>query len=139
MIAIADTSFVIGLANGADPKHKACEQVKRRMNMIIMPQSVLAEVGYMFTRELGSRALANFLRRLDETKYRIEALSSQDIYRTAELLDQYADTRVDFVDASIAAVAERMGITHILTLDQRDFQIIHPKHISHFELLPTPS
>jgi predicted nucleic acid-binding protein len=44
---------------------------------------------------------------------------------------------VDFVDATIAAVAERLNITRILTLDQRDFQIIRPKHSDYFEILPS--
>jgi hypothetical protein len=29
-----------------------------------------------------------------------------------------------------------MEITHILTLDRRDFQIARPKHTPHFEILP---
>jgi hypothetical protein len=40
------------------------------------------------------------------------------------------------VDASITAVAERLDITRILTLDQRDFRIIRPRHCDYFELLP---
>jgi len=33
-----------------------------------------------------------------------------------------------FVDATIAAVAERLQIARILSLDQRDFRIIRPRH-----------
>ena len=56
--------------------------------------------------------------------------------RAADILEKYADSRIDFVDASVAAVAERMRISHILTLDRRDFQILRPTHVDHFELLP---
>ncbi|MBI5670134.1 MAG: hypothetical protein HZC41_19230 [Chloroflexi bacterium] len=56
--------------------------------------------------------------------------------RTADLLDQYADSRVDFVDASIAAVAERLNLTRVLTLDQRDFGILRPRHVTRLEALP---
>ncbi len=73
---------------------------------------------------------------LPESKYRIEALTLEDIRRTADILDQYADSRVDFVDATIVAVAERLRITRILTLDQRDFHIVRPTHAPHFELMP---
>jgi predicted nucleic acid-binding protein len=34
------------------------------------------------------------------------------------------------------AVAERYEITRILTLDRRDFEIVRPAHIAHFEILP---
>ncbi|MDJ1182374.1 hypothetical protein PMH09_04135 [Roseofilum sp. BLCC_M143] len=44
--------------------------------------------------------------------------------------------RLDFVDASIAAVAERINVTRILTLDRRDFTILRPRHCDYFEILP---
>jgi uncharacterized protein len=73
---------------------------------------------------------------LPKSKYRIEPLLPEDFARTAEILLKYADSRVDFVDATIAAVAERKQITHVLTLDQRDFQLLRPKHVDRFEVLP---
>jgi uncharacterized protein len=51
-------------------------------------------------------------------------------------LAKYADSRIDFVDASVMAVAERYGITKILTLDRRDFRLLRPQHCQAFELLP---
>lgn len=134
--SVADTNFVVALANKADKWHTACNKVKRAEDTIALPQSVLAEVGYMFNRELGNRAMAAFLRGLNETKYRIVPLETEDFARTAEILEQYADSRIDFVDATIVAVAERLRITRILTLDQRDFHIVRPKHAPHFEILP---
>jgi len=134
--SIADTSFVVALGNKADKWNPACDRVRRAEDTIALPQSVLAEVGYMFTRELGNRAMAEFLRRLNETKYRVVPLEMEDFARTADILDQYADSRIDFVDATIVAVAERLRVTRILTLDQRDFHIVRPKHTPHFELLP---
>lgn len=134
--AVADTSFIVALGNRAEGTHEARKAVKRLQDTIAVPQSVLAEVGYMLTRKLGNRGMAEFLRRLPEMKYRVIALTEEDLMRTAEILDKYADSRVDFVDATIAAVAERLNITRILTLDQRDFQILRPKHAEQFEILP---
>jgi predicted nucleic acid-binding protein len=34
------------------------------------------------------------------------------------------------------AVAERLNIGRVLTLDRRDFQIMRPRHRDFFELLP---
>jgi predicted nucleic acid-binding protein len=56
--------------------------------------------------------------------------------RSAELLKQYADAKLDFIDALIAAMAERLNIRRLLTLDRRDFQLIRPRHCAGFELLP---
>jgi predicted nucleic acid-binding protein len=137
MIVIADTSFVVSAINQADDKYQTCQSIYRQQrDFIYLPQSTLAETAYMLGRSIGNRGVATFLFRLPQTKYRIVALTDEDLYRTAELLRQYADSRVDFVDATIIAVAERTKIARILTLDQRDFHIIRPRHAAHFELLP---
>jgi predicted nucleic acid-binding protein len=41
-----------------------------------------------------------------------------------------------FVDAIIVAIAERLNITRVLTLDVRDFRMFSPRHCAAFELLP---
>lgn len=61
---------------------------------------------------------------------------AQDYQRAAELIRQYADAQLDFVDAIIVAIAERLDITRILTLDQRDFRLVRPRHCATFEILP---
>jgi predicted nucleic acid-binding protein len=136
MNAIADTSFVIALESQADQNRKRCLPVFENARFIYLPLSTLNEVCYLLTRLDGNRAVVSFLRRLPRMKYRLVQLEPQDLARTADILDQYADSRIDFVDATIDAVAERLRVTRILTLDQRDFHIIRPKHAPHFELLP---
>jgi predicted nucleic acid-binding protein len=105
---------------------------------IYLPQSTLAEVGYLLTREGGNRLAAGFLARLPDSKFQVVALEAEDFRRTAQILEQYADSRIDFVDATIIAVAERLGVTRVLTIDQRDFRLIRPRHAPHFEILPEP-
>lgn len=53
-----------------------------------------------------------------------------------EILEQYADSQLDFTDAAIVAIAERLAITRVYTLDRRDFSIVRPIHCDYFELLP---
>jgi hypothetical protein len=40
------------------------------------------------------------------------------------------------VDASAIALAERLGITAVATLDHRHFGTVRPSHVDAFELLP---
>jgi predicted nucleic acid-binding protein len=134
--SVADTSFVVALALVTEEAHQACIAVYKRQGIIYVPQTTLAEVMYLITREAGNTAAANFILNLPETKYRIEPLMPEDIQRSGEIVRQYADSRVDFVDATIMAVAERRKITEILTLDNRDFRIVRPKHHTHFTILP---
>jgi len=73
---------------------------------------------------------------LARTKYRLIAIELGDVSRSAELLQQYADARIDFVDTTVIAVAERLGAGTILTTDRRDFEIVRPKKVRSFELFP---
>ena len=56
--------------------------------------------------------------------------------RTSELLLRYADTRVDFVDVTVAVIAGRLDITQVLTIDQRDFRIMQLRHCDHLAVFP---
>jgi predicted nucleic acid-binding protein len=49
-------------------------------------------------------------------------LATADWQRIVELIEVYADLRLDVVDASTMAAAERLGQTTIATLDQRELQ-----------------
>lgn len=136
MIAVADTGFVLAVALPTDERHTQCLAAYRQHRVIYLPQSTLAEVAYLITRTGGNAATAYFLHGLPRTKYQLVPLEVADITRTAQLLLQYADARIDFVDMTIAVVAERFNITRILTVDQRDFRLLRPKHCPYFELLP---
>lgn len=136
MNVIADSSFVIAVTVATDANHQRCLAVWRQQNIIYLPQSTLAEVMYLITKAVENRAAARFLIGLPKSKYRLVSLEDTDLARTADILIKYADSRVDFVDASIIAVAERLNIPRILTLDQRDFALVRPLHTERFDLLP---
>ncbi len=54
----------------------------------------------------------------------------------AQLIEIYADLGLGLVDASIVAVAERLNLTEIATMNRRDFAVVRPAHCNAFELLP---
>ena len=59
-----------------------------------------------------------------------------DYERMAELVEVYADFPLGTTDAAVVAVAERLGITEIATLDRRHFHAVRPRHAGGFTLLP---
>jgi predicted nucleic acid-binding protein len=63
-------------------------------------------------------------------------LRPSDWTRTADLVRTYADLPLGVVDASVMAIAERLGSTRIATLDHRHFSVVRPAHATAFELLP---
>lgn len=93
-------------------------------------------MAYLLARDIHDEAAADFVASLAATELTLETPRQEDYSRSAEILRQYSDAKVDFVDTMIVAMAERLNITRVLTLDRRDFQLIRPKHCSAFEILP---
>lgn len=54
----------------------------------------------------------------------------------AELVTEYADLGLGTTDASVIAIAERLGVSEVATLDHRHFTVVRPRHTRAFTLLP---
>ena len=134
--AVGDTGFVVALVNKSDQKHSEVTKIYQQVRKILLPQSVLAEVGYLIGREAGINPVITFLKGFKYSRFELVALTEDDLLKTAEILEQYKDSRIDFVDATIMVIAARFQLETILTLDQRDFRLFRPKHCNSFIILP---
>lgn len=97
---------------------------------------MLVEVTYLIQARMGHFSMRRFIQEMKQSPLQFEHVAKTDIPRIHSLFDQYSNLELDFVDASIVAISERLNATRILTVDRRDFTIIRPKHCDHFELLP---
>lgn len=61
---------------------------------------------------------------------------AEDGSRMAELVNQYDDLPLGTTDASVIALAERLGIREVATLDRRHFTVVRPRHVEALSLLP---
>lgn len=137
MTALLDTSFLLAMTNTKDRNHhRVLNTAEHIDDQLVLPVTVLPEVSYLIGSRLGHKAMRQFLQRVVVSDISLETLTITDLKRVAEILEEYADSRLDFVDATIVAVGERLNITRVLTLDRRDFSIIRPLHCSYFEILP---
>jgi uncharacterized protein len=137
MTVIADTSFVYGLLDREDKNHSRCRAYYLHINeRVLIPAVALTEVAYHLHALGGNKAVARGFRELQSEVFSIVDLNSVDYSRALVILEKYHDTRIDFVDACIMALAERLQLKRILTFDHRDFGIFRPEHIERFELLP---
>lgn len=84
---------------------------------------------------LGPHAEAAFLTMI-VNNVDVADLTSSDYRRCIELIDTYSDLGLGLVDASIVAVAERLTITTVATLNQRDFRVVRPVHRDTLDLVP---
>ena len=109
---------------------------ERSTEEILLPDVVLPEVTYLLQSRIGIRAELAFVQAVAAGEFVLEPLQSDDVVRAAELMAIYSDAPLGFVDAAIAAIAERLGVVSVLTTDRRHFSLIRPTHVSAFLLLP---
>ncbi|MFN0084801.1 MAG: type II toxin-antitoxin system VapC family toxin [Blastocatellia bacterium] len=134
---LLDTGFLYATLNRTEPRHSITLDIIRRIRgEIYLPVPAITETAYLLKRDLGGEAAAAFITSLATTSLILESPGLTDYQRAAELMRQYADADLDFVDAVIVAISERLEITRILTLDLRDFRLIRPCHCEAFELFP---
>ena len=137
MISILDAGFLYGLVDKSDAHNTAVVRaMSHYRGRIILPVPAITETAYLVKRNLGLEPLARFLESLSEVDYEFETPIADDFSRSAEILRKYNDANIDFVDACIVAMAERLNITKILTVDRRHFSIFKPRHCDSFEILP---
>ncbi len=138
MTAIVDTSFLVSLINPREQHHQACVAVARQLHeRLVIPQVVLPEACYLVDKYVGHPAMRAMVRQLTLPQWNLEPLQEGDLARVAAVLDQYHDQSLDFADACIVAIAERLHVQRVLTLDRRHFTLIRPQHGVAFEILPT--
>jgi predicted nucleic acid-binding protein len=136
MSSLLDTGFLLAAIDESDGLHEACAATLQDEANPLLPDVVLPELAYMILRDLGHSVLASFLRAVANGELAVIQKTLEDLERAAEVLEKYADSRVDFVDCVIVAMAERLKINRILTVDRRHFTLFKPSHCAFFEIVP---
>lgn len=134
---VADTGVFVAAADADDDHHEACAALLvERGSEFIVPSSVVVEVCWMLDRTFGPHAEAAFLRTVGLGELSVESLTIEDYTRIGELVATYADLRLGMVDASVVAVAERLEVATLATVNRRDFVVVRPRHLDAFVLVP---
>ena len=135
MLAVVDAGPLYATADADDDHHEACRRVLSRGDLrLVVPALVVAEATYFVGRRLGATAEAAFLTGLGILD--VEGPAQEDFDRMAELVKRYANFPLGGTDASIIALAERIGAKIVITLDRRHFGAIKPRHTPALQLLP---
>ncbi len=137
MAVIVDTGPLYALADADDQYHSAVKRyIAKVKEPLIVPVPVVPEVCYLLRERLSAEAELGFLRSLARQELLLEDLTLKDLDRVLQILEQYQDARFGLVDAAVMAIAERLHIRVVLTLDRRDFGAYRPRHCAAFDLVP---
>lgn len=108
---ILDTGGWLCALEGREPWAAAIEGAGE----LIVPGLVLAEVDYHLRRQ--RRAMRRILQDVERGAYRYEPPTVADLARAGALDQKFRGVDLGLVDASIAALAERIGVLRVLTID----------------------
>lgn len=134
---LADTGPLVAGANSRDRHHQACRDLLlNHPGPMLVPAPVVVEVCQLLASRQGADAEAAFLRTLGASDLHVVDLDPADYTRAAALVTQYADLPLGAVDACVIAVAERLRVSEVATLDRRHFSVVRPTHVDAFTLLP---
>ncbi|RSN14309.1 VapC toxin family PIN domain ribonuclease [Nonomuraea sp. WAC 01424] len=133
---LLDTGPLIAVVDRDDKHHLSCLRLlESASGPLLLPTTVLIEAGWIINRHMGASVHAQFLDLVTE-EFELVNLIPADVRRMAQLVRLYRDSCLDPADVSVVAIAERLSITHIATLDRRDFSLVRPRHVVAFTLLP---
>lgn len=137
---VCDTGPLVAAADRDDDHNRACTDLFTGLHLarrrVLVPAPVIAEVGYLLGRAGGARIEAAFLRSIVEHTIDVVDLIDADYDRMAELVETYGDFPLGTTDAAVLAVAERLHIAEVATLDHRHFRAVRPRHTDALILLP---
>jgi uncharacterized protein len=121
-VIVADTGAVIALIDADDRHHQALfERYVENPDRWRLPWAILPEVDYLLAKHVDVRAELAFLRDVAEARYTIEWGTGADLVRARQLAERHQSLQLGLVDTVVMAIAERLGVEAIATLDVRHF------------------
>ena len=117
---LLDTGPWLALFHGADRQHGATADWLRREGAgirLLSTWPVLTEVGFFLRAETKQRVLTW----IERGALELVELERRDLIAMHRFIGRFADQKPDLADASLLAVAERLGVSEVATFDQKDF------------------
>lgn len=136
MTLICDTSVLVAALSERDRAHEECSELLAREGATTIPAPVLVEVDWVARSRSVPDAMERLLGSVVDASVVVVDLDEEDYRRVRVLQQLYADLPLEFVDACVVAIAERLEQTRVATLDRRHFSVVKPVHIPSFELVP---
>lgn len=138
---VADTGGLLrAVARGRDgqPAWPDFADALVASSLVLVPELVLVEVDYFLRAERAAmrKLVADILD--PQTTYELCVTTPVDLVRALHIDARFASLQLGLVDATVCAVAERRGISRVLTTDVRDFVAVRigPRNEKALTLVP---
>ncbi|MBI2752023.1 MAG: PIN domain-containing protein [Betaproteobacteria bacterium] len=119
---VADTGPIVSFLYRDDPDHALVKAYLRDHPVaLVTTWPVIAEAWHLLLARVGIKPALALMRWVKANGLRVVAPHEDDPTALLELLERYADHPMDLADATLVLLAERSGITEVLTLDRPEF------------------
>ena len=118
---LLDTGPLVAYLDARDPSHSAVAScLDEYSGQLLTTSAVIAEAMHFVSGSRGgARLLAEFVEASGTAVY--DLCAPPELGEAAALMDKYADTPMDFADATLVLLAEGLGVHGVVTLDRRGF------------------
>ena len=118
---LLDTGPIVAYLNARDPMHqKVSEVLDDFVGQLCTTSAVITESMYFVsTSPSGPGLLSGFV--LSGSVQVFDFAQPSFLNNATALMTKYADTPMDYADATLVLLAEHLGCFDILTLDRRGF------------------
>jgi predicted nucleic acid-binding protein len=121
---LIDAGPLLATINRNDNWHRESAALLRRLDCpFYTTLPVITEAMHLLGRHTGATGQQALWRLILRGDLLVEHPTQRDLHRMADLMSRYADRPMDFADASLVAISERLGLDRIVTLDRTDFSI----------------
>ena len=134
---LLDTSGLLSALDASQRFHRECVKALRAAQPpLLLSPFVLAELDYLLAKHLGSAAQEALLAEVARGAYQLEGFTADDVSRAGEVIRRLPGQNIGIADASIVVLAERHGVTTVLSLDERHFRALRIDRRKRFRILP---
>lgn len=136
-MTLTDTGPLVALINRNDPNHPKCLAAAKRLPAapLLTTWPCFTEAMYLVARAGGYQGQQALWELLTGGRLAICDLDDADVSRMAELMRKYRDRPMDLADASVVAVAERLHLQRLFSLDS-DFHVYRLANGSVLQMVP---
>lgn len=119
---LIDAGPLYAVLNRNDNDHQECSRIIQNLDCrFYTTLAVVTEAMCLLLTRVGWAAQEALWRMILRGDLILEHPSPSEFIRMSDLMSKYNDLPMDFADASLVALAERLSLNRIFTVDRRDF------------------
>ena len=134
-LVLVDTGPLVALFDPSDadrPAFRACLDSLDGTDLVTT-EAVVTEALYLLSFSI--RAQVALLELLASGRPRVEPLVAADRRDAARRMEKCADLPMDYADATLVVLAERLDTTRVFSLDRKDFGVYRSRR-RRFRVIP---